>query len=476
MGNSNLLFESIFKRKLSQAGTRKYLTEVIKEYPYFSPAHFFLLLETDRAEPGYHEVAARTSVVFNNLHWLQFQLEASQEESEPTNKDPQVLLANRNDAFSPVIEPAENKVDSETSNTDQPGNEIELVSDDAAVNGEKDLQAQVPGTDDNEINEPVGAVEEIVDFSVEANEGIIPAYTEEAAKFSNVAAESEEASENTQQEILPVIDDHAGLPQLKDEAGDPPSSEITPAPIIESTSQQENIEETIPEEKAGTDGIISPDSISPVLSKETVTGLQENKNEELLVEAENVVSNGKHEQHFPGNDADSADILHTGHFNNDKSPLVNESADDLEPGTEEEIAPLNFRLNIDTSNTTEKEITFEPLHTSDYFASLGIKLSDDIKPSDKLGKQLKSFTEWLKTMKKVHNDQLPPLSGQSDMSIQKLAEQSNKEDAIVTEAMADVLLQQGKAEKAIDVYKKLSLLNPSKSTYFAAKIDQLKEH
>ena len=31
------------------------------------------------------------------------------------------------------------------------------------------------------------------------------------------------------------------------------------------------------------------------------------------------------------------------------------------------------------------------------------------------------------------------------MSIQQLAEQSNKEDAVLTEAMADVLLRQGKA-------------------------------
>jgi len=40
--------------------------------------------------------------------------------------------------------------------------------------------------------------------------------------------------------------------------------------------------------------------------------------------------------------------------------------------------------------------------------------------------------------------------------------------------MADVLVQQGRTNKAVEVLKKLSLLNPSKSTYFAAKIEQLK--
>ena len=114
------------------------------------------------------------------------------------------------------------------------------------------------------------------------------------------------------------------------------------------------------------------------------------------------------------------------------------------------------------------------MHLVDYFASQGIKLSDDIPPADKLGKQLKSFTEWLKTMKKVHVAELENGSIQTDMTIQNLAEKSNTEGEIVTEAMAEVFAQQGKTGKAIEVYKKLSLLNPLKSAFFAAKIEQLK--
>jgi hypothetical protein len=41
--------------------------------------------------------------------------------------------------------------------------------------------------------------------------------------------------------------------------------------------------------------------------------------------------------------------------------------------------------------------------------------------------------------------------------------------------MAEVYLQQGKPKKAIEIYQKLSLLNPSKSAYFAAKLEILKE-
>jgi hypothetical protein len=122
---------------------------------------------------------------------------------------------------------------------------------------------------------------------------------------------------------------------------------------------------------------------------------------------------------------------------------------------------------------TGEHLLFEPLHTTDYFASQGIKLSQDVMPTDKLGKQLKSFTEWLKTMKKVH-DATPLVNDQVDSSVQHLAENSNKDAEVLTETMAEVFLQQGKRNKAKEIYSKLSLLNPDKSAYFAAKLENLK--
>jgi hypothetical protein len=54
------------------------------------------------------------------------------------------------------------------------------------------------------------------------------------------------------------------------------------------------------------------------------------------------------------------------------------------------------------------------------------------------------------------------------------AASSIEEKEVVTEAMAEVWVKQGHNEKAAEIYRKLSLQNPSKSSYFAAKIDQLK--
>lgn len=149
-------------------------------------------------------------------------------------------------------------------------------------------------------------------------------------------------------------------------------------------------------------------------------------------------------------------------------------AEELPNVDEKEIEPMHIHLNFPkVSTTNESSISFEPLHTSDYFASMGIKLSQNIAQDDKLGKQLKSFTDWLKTMKKVHVEHLPQPSQQVEAAIQKMAEKSNTKDEVLTEAMAEVLLQQGKAQKAIELYEKLSLLNPAKSAYFASKFNTL---
>ena len=147
------------------------------------------------------------------------------------------------------------------------------------------------------------------------------------------------------------------------------------------------------------------------------------------------------------------------------------------------LAPGSTAIQLPENKDRPEELIFEPMHLVDYFASQGIQLSEEIQTGDKLGKQLKSFTEWLKTMKRLnHAGAGSPQTGlateeepdQIEKNIQLLAEKSNKENAVVTEAMAEVLAKQGLKYKAIELYEKLSLLDPSKIAYFAGKIEQLK--
>jgi hypothetical protein len=79
-------------------------------------------------------------------------------------------------------------------------------------------------------------------------------------------------------------------------------------------------------------------------------------------------------------------------------------------------------------------------------------------------------------MKKLPGkEMIQQLDTNLESKVQHLAEDSIHETDIVTESMAEVWLKQGNKEKALEVYNKLSLLDPSKKGYFAAKIDQINQ-
>ena len=165
--------------------------------------------------------------------------------------------------------------------------------------------------------------------------------------------------------------------------------------------------------------------------------------------------------------------------------VVNENVTDAPPAVEEpeqnrsepaQPKPFEITPASQEGKTTVDlgEPIFESYHTIDYFASQGIKLMQE-ELKDKLGKQLKSFTDWLRSMKRIGPMEInTSLDEVTNKSIQRIAEHSVEEKEVLTEAMAEVWAKQGNTNKAIRVYEKLSLLNPAKSTYFAGRIEQLK--
>ncbi len=133
-------------------------------------------------------------------------------------------------------------------------------------------------------------------------------------------------------------------------------------------------------------------------------------------------------------------------------------------------------IQIENAASTEPALTFEPFFTVDYFASQGVKFKEEEKPVDKFGQQLKSFTDWLKAMKRLPvTEMAKSVETQAEQKVEQLAGQSIADREVVTEAMAEVWEKQGNVAKAIELYSKLSLLEPSKSPYFAAKIEDLKK-
>ncbi len=168
----------------------------------------------------------------------------------------------------------------------------------------------------------------------------------------------------------------------------------------------------------------------------------------------------------------------------DFAPDISEENKDNETAEQDEHERMfqNIKAMLDATSeeadadTKNAVIPIDPYYTIDYFASQGIKLDLDQNPKDELGQHLKKFTHWLKHMKKLGPEDATEVIArtETDADIQKIAESSNTAREVVTEAMAAVLEKQGKKDKAIELYKKLTFLNPDKSVYFAGKIKNLK--
>jgi len=110
-----------------------------------------------------------------------------------------------------------------------------------------------------------------------------------------------------------------------------------------------------------------------------------------------------------------------------------------------------------------------------------------------------SFTDWLNHYKQINEKekeeenekralkaawQQEKLASASDDDTDEIPESIFKqamdsistETGIISEALAKILAKQGKTDKAIDMYKKLSLRNPEKSTYFAHLIQEINQN
>ncbi len=161
------------------------------------------------------------------------------------------------------------------------------------------------------------------------------------------------------------------------------------------------------------------------------------------------------------------------------------SEDDVDTLEEEDKHPINNIASVlsnqiadfkkPISEDAKLEFEAEPLFKVDYFASQGIKIDLTKQPQDKLTIQLRRFTDWLKQIKgQSPNPQDLGTDPELEKAIANIAKASIAAREIVTETMADVFIKQGKVDKAIQLYIKLSFLDPNKSAYFASKIQQLK--
>lgn len=152
-----------------------------------------------------------------------------------------------------------------------------------------------------------------------------------------------------------------------------------------------------------------------------------------------------------------------------------------------------------------------PIYTEDYFLHQGMNVSNDIPAGmnkgegepgidgqDKSLMVVMSFSEWLMFYKKKKQQEQEEVKDQKELKTmwqkEKLAaalEEENeeipenvfemavnsitKEENLISESLADVMVKQGRYDRAIDMYKKLSLRKPQKKAYFARKIEEIQK-
>jgi hypothetical protein len=193
---------------------------------------------------------------------------------------------------------------------------------------------------------------------------------------------------------------------------------------------------------------------------------------DLLAEEESIseIYSGQEERYETVESHQSADEKETRRASNQEPKPIHDQIPEPAPGLSDQ---RKITSPFDPKKT--ESIVFAPYHMIDYFASQGIKLVIEENPADPLTKQLKSFTDWLKVMKKLPAQAILDKTDEKDVDrVRHFAAHSVDDREILTESMAEVLAKQGMYENAIALFQKLSLIYPPKSAYFASRIEQLK--
>lgn len=207
------------------------------------------------------------------------------------------------------------------------------------------------------------------------------------------------------------------------------------------------------------------------------------------------------------NSVDATNIVHENNIDtevNDLPVLINEHVIDVLNVATFEQAKVE-RIESTSVDNIEDLVT-TPVSADDYFRHQGEIVSSDLPDVDSIVETdsskdkklmvMMSFAEWLTHFKKTSDsakeEDMERKALKSMWQKEKLAaaiEEENeeipdnvfqmavnsiaKEDGLASESLAEIYVKQGKPEKAIEMYKKLSLRNPQKNQYFASKIEEL---
>ena len=461
------------------------------DYPYFSVAQFFLSQKMQvQKQLGFIPQVQKTALYFNNLNLLHYQL---------LNHSPEIKIVHKKEDVEPT-EPLLKKVIEEEIKALQLKNTTTVEASNMQIPTVESIKQMLYDIKDQKIKREIDAQDEIVETAEAQHESITSfalAQSENETEAKNVTQQEEiieEIVETKPKEVEPVIEiiDTPIEPTITtqqqeiieendiqlEQVIDPTPQEVEPVIEIIDTPIEATIttqqEEIIEENNIQLEQIIdpTPQEIVPAIEiiDTEVETINSNQNEEIKeadrLQIEEITEHKQEEA--------TKNYISSSKIETIKSPKQEDIL--LQ---DEKIASIlkeqlkEFKKPVEANAVLP--LTPESYHTVDYFASQGIKPEFGQNGQDKLSKQLRKFTDWLKHMKNdVPNTDDLGTDPELETAIQDIAKISNEAKEIVTETMAEVLEKQGKKDKAIQLYIKLSFLNPDKSAYFASKIQHLK--
>jgi hypothetical protein len=502
------LLEAIFGKKNLASVSLDELYEVINEFPSFNAGHFLLLKKLkEENNVGFEKESMRTALYFHNAFWLQTLLDERnhewkeesktflkrEDEEEPDSFMPAFEMNAIEDNFTgEQISPSEDELNKEVEEILDEETEYRQVPEQTGIyEMEKDNQSRVTSFDDLISKYKIDTKDVFSDSPVEMNVNAVseplPELKEDPVHESNedsIIETIHEAPVEHAEEMKPTSISESDIEMLQIPFED--SEFVRPESTEEIINEYGVFEEVIVRK---TD--IDMEAFDRPI--ESATGY--NETEWLKLTKENIpeengvnaseISPAENETIIENTIADEAperteDQDYEAFDRRGEFPEEEEIATEPEDISSnsvlfhsEEREKLNIKADFESNNA--ESIVFAPYHMIDYFASQGIKLVLEDQPLDNFGKQLKSFTDWLKVMKK-----LPPRTASENANekeaerIRHFAAHSIEDRDILTESMAEVLAKQGMFENAIALYQKLSLIYPPKSAYFASRIEQLK--
>ncbi len=483
--NSGLstVIDAIFGKKDLDSVSLEEMYEVVQEFPSFNAAHLLLAkkLSLDN-NVSFEKESMRTSLYFNNPLWLQSILEESAQTDHGvlSKGGPDLPYIHEENKFVEPVRIDADKVEERDVPTIEVISEESLVQSVDFFHGALKPETEKADPEFHDSEEVAGAVTNFDELMSKYNIDVPEPVFENRDIVADVKTETihedrEKSAESFGVETADEVLNEYGI--FEDADLKPVDQDLIAfdRPHDNSSGQGETTVSEIKQEEPHInelDNIVENQysSKSPEKSDEADYASFDRPAEFATVEAEaadvaalpDKTYNSPEEE---ANDTNGTD-LNSGETENEMKGQVQELVSQF--GEKHKSLPL-----FDAKKA--ESIVFAPYHMVDYFASQGIKLVLEDQPADNFGKQLKSFTDWLKVMKKLPAQ--PVSEKQNDKEadrIRHFAEHSIEERDILTESMAEVLAKQGMYENAIALYQKLSLIYPPKSAYFASRIEQLK--